>query len=387
MTLTRRLALTGVLASAALSLPALMTNASAQTSSPNPDAVAHFNAGTTKFQAQDYAGAIAEWKITESIETSPGLFFNMAVAYKDLGDSKNALLYYQKFLKTAPANDPDRADAQQNVKELQANAQSSQGSSQGQGQAQQQTQGQPPNGPNDGQQQYAQAGYQGNQNQGNPYQGGYGNTQYQGSPGYAGGPPPPPTLEQPLGPYEQKTLGIGVDVGAEINAGAFDTDKWTKDGLGLRVTLDLDLAPSAGIWGYATVAYGVFSHTNNFLDPLAQTIPQLELTQIGAGAMWTREIGPGIYLAPRLGLAYGQFTYTPDVSNPQVTAVYSNIGLLVEGSIVYVSGPSVFRLTPIELDVVGGNTYATNSAVPDGPYGIHGGGMLYELTVGYSYIY
>lgn len=88
---------------------------------PDPRAAAkqHYEAGEQDFRLGDFDHAIEEWRKSFKLSNSPTLLYNIAQAYRQKGDSKQALFFYQQFLATGPSGAP-RDVAQKRVEELKA---------------------------------------------------------------------------------------------------------------------------------------------------------------------------------------------------------------------------------------------------------------------------
>src|SRR5262249_53360451 len=80
----------------------------------------HYQKGMVYFQSGDYPNAVAELKQAYQIKRIPGLLFNIGQTYRKMDDTDMSIFYFDKFLKEAPANAPQRADAEKILGELRA---------------------------------------------------------------------------------------------------------------------------------------------------------------------------------------------------------------------------------------------------------------------------
>ena len=80
----------------------LLTGATAVAADLTPEAKAKaeelYRAGVRAFRLGDLSTAIKEFKESYQISGSPLLLYNMAQAYRQIGDSKQALFFYKQFL-------------------------------------------------------------------------------------------------------------------------------------------------------------------------------------------------------------------------------------------------------------------------------------------------
>src|SRR5262245_35059736 len=80
----------------------------------------HYQKGMVYFQNGDYPNAVAELKQAYQIKRLPTLLFNIGQTYRKMDDTDMAIFYFDKFLKEAPANAPQRGEAEKILGELRA---------------------------------------------------------------------------------------------------------------------------------------------------------------------------------------------------------------------------------------------------------------------------
>lgn len=84
---------------AVLVLPVLATSVHAD---PQADARAHYDAGSKAFAAGDYQKAIREFEAADRLAPAPVLDYNVALALEQLGQKRDALLRYRRYLDRDP---------------------------------------------------------------------------------------------------------------------------------------------------------------------------------------------------------------------------------------------------------------------------------------------
>jgi tetratricopeptide (TPR) repeat protein len=82
----------------------------------------HFERGRTYFEVDEYRKAIEEFKAAHIEKPDPAFLYNIAECYRHLGETRDALIYYRRFLSAAPANDRSRPTVEKRIAELQASA-------------------------------------------------------------------------------------------------------------------------------------------------------------------------------------------------------------------------------------------------------------------------
>jgi hypothetical protein len=81
---------------------------------------AHFDLAKRYFQVAEYRKAIEEFKAAHIEEPDPAFLYNIAECHRHLGESKDALVFYRRFLTLAPSSAPTRAIVEKRIAELQA---------------------------------------------------------------------------------------------------------------------------------------------------------------------------------------------------------------------------------------------------------------------------
>jgi len=82
----------------------------------------HFDRGRTFFDVDQYRKAIAEFKAAHIEKADPAFLYNIAECHRRLGEGSDALLFYRRFLATAPADDKTRPIVEQRIAELKTSA-------------------------------------------------------------------------------------------------------------------------------------------------------------------------------------------------------------------------------------------------------------------------
>jgi hypothetical protein len=78
----------------------------------------HFDRGRTFFDVNEHRKAIAEFKAAHIEKPDPAFLYNIAECHRRLGEGSDALLFYRRFLATAPAGDKTRPIVEQRIAEL-----------------------------------------------------------------------------------------------------------------------------------------------------------------------------------------------------------------------------------------------------------------------------
>jgi hypothetical protein len=88
---------------------------------PGPDVVAaakqHAKQGTTFYNLDRHAEALAEYEAAYLAVPDAALLFNIAQCHRKLGHDKEALAFYKTYLRNAPRA-PNRADVEKRIQEL-----------------------------------------------------------------------------------------------------------------------------------------------------------------------------------------------------------------------------------------------------------------------------
>jgi tetratricopeptide (TPR) repeat protein len=87
------------------------------TPSVDQAAEARFKAGKQAFRLGDYNDAIKEWREAYRLKDNPAFLFNIAQAYREIGDLPKAVMFFENYLKESK-NAPNRIDVEKRVAEL-----------------------------------------------------------------------------------------------------------------------------------------------------------------------------------------------------------------------------------------------------------------------------
>ena len=102
-------------------IPIVLLGLVAAPASADPaKARAHFDLGKRYFEVDEYVKAIEEFKAAHVEEPDPAFLYNIAECYRHMGDNKDALVFYRRFLLLSPANSPTRPSVEKRVAALQA---------------------------------------------------------------------------------------------------------------------------------------------------------------------------------------------------------------------------------------------------------------------------
>src|SRR5206468_5347119 len=80
----------------------------------------HFERGKRYFQVDEFRKAIEEFKAAHVEKPDPAFLYNIAECHRRLGETKDALVFYRRFLSLSPPNDPARPNARRRIAELEA---------------------------------------------------------------------------------------------------------------------------------------------------------------------------------------------------------------------------------------------------------------------------
>jgi tetratricopeptide (TPR) repeat protein len=89
----------------------------ADDSAKHAEAKIHYEAGDRAFRLGDFDRAIKEFKASYDLSGVPLLLYNVAQSYRQKGDTKQALFFYQQFIAAGASGDAKRI-AEQRVDEL-----------------------------------------------------------------------------------------------------------------------------------------------------------------------------------------------------------------------------------------------------------------------------
>jgi tetratricopeptide (TPR) repeat protein len=79
---------------------------------------AHYEKGRSYFQVGDYRKALEEFQAAHIEQNDVAYIYNVAECHRLLGQPKEALIFYRRFIRMAPANHPSRPDAERRIAEL-----------------------------------------------------------------------------------------------------------------------------------------------------------------------------------------------------------------------------------------------------------------------------
>lgn len=91
----------------------LLLLALARVAAAEEDAAAHYRKAETHYKLGEWVEAAGEYKETFRLKPVAGLLFNIAQAYRQAKDEKNAAFFYRQYLKLAPPDDANRELADQ----------------------------------------------------------------------------------------------------------------------------------------------------------------------------------------------------------------------------------------------------------------------------------
>ncbi len=101
-----------------LALPLTVLGSTAH-ADPRADAKVHFQKGKALFEAKDYVNAIVEYKLADQLAPHGLNDYNIALAYELLGDTTQAITFYQSYLKRIP-DASNRAEVEGSIDRLSA---------------------------------------------------------------------------------------------------------------------------------------------------------------------------------------------------------------------------------------------------------------------------
>lgn len=84
------------------------------------NARAHYEKGRSYFQVGEYRKALEEFKTAHIEKNDVAYIYNIAECHRQLGEPKEALDFYRRFIRLAPANQPARLDAERHIAELES---------------------------------------------------------------------------------------------------------------------------------------------------------------------------------------------------------------------------------------------------------------------------
>jgi tetratricopeptide (TPR) repeat protein len=103
---------------AGLSLFLVVAIAGAASAAGNAATKRHFDQGSNAYDVGDYKEAIDHFKAAYKQTPEAIFLFNIGQCYRHLNDPEHAQFFYRSYLRKAPADAPNRADAERWLKEL-----------------------------------------------------------------------------------------------------------------------------------------------------------------------------------------------------------------------------------------------------------------------------
>jgi tetratricopeptide (TPR) repeat protein len=85
-------------------------------------AKAHYEKGTRLYEIREYDKALLEYKAAYLAQPDPAFLFNIGQCYRKLGQSQEALSFFQEYLKKATPDDPNRHQVEARVRDIEAEA-------------------------------------------------------------------------------------------------------------------------------------------------------------------------------------------------------------------------------------------------------------------------
>jgi hypothetical protein len=79
---------------------------------------AHYETATRLYEVREYAEALKEYKSAYVAKPDPAFLFNIGQCYRKLGKNAEALDFFQQFLKKAPADEPNRAQVEERIRNI-----------------------------------------------------------------------------------------------------------------------------------------------------------------------------------------------------------------------------------------------------------------------------
>jgi tetratricopeptide (TPR) repeat protein len=79
-----------------------------------------YNEGTAAYNLDDFPKAIEKFRAAYKASGDPALLYNIAQSYRLAKDPAQAISFYRKYLRSSPANAPNRGEAELHIKEMEA---------------------------------------------------------------------------------------------------------------------------------------------------------------------------------------------------------------------------------------------------------------------------
>lgn len=101
----------------------LAGEASKGADSAKASALAHFETAKRLFEVREYSKALEEYKAAYIAKPDPAFLFNIGQCHRKLGQNEQALDFFQQFLKKTSVDDPNRAQVEARIADIQAEEQ------------------------------------------------------------------------------------------------------------------------------------------------------------------------------------------------------------------------------------------------------------------------
>jgi hypothetical protein len=109
----------GLLAGLAVSILAgSASSVAAAAESDKAVARAHYETATRLYDLREYAKALDEYKAAYLAKPDPAFLFNIGQCFRKLGNTASAVDFYQQYLKKTPPDDPNRAQAEARIRDI-----------------------------------------------------------------------------------------------------------------------------------------------------------------------------------------------------------------------------------------------------------------------------
>lgn len=79
---------------------------------------AHYETATRLYDLREYAKALDEYKAAYLAKPDPAFLFNIGQCFRKLGNTASAVEFYQQYLKKTPEDDPNRAQAEARIRDI-----------------------------------------------------------------------------------------------------------------------------------------------------------------------------------------------------------------------------------------------------------------------------
>jgi tetratricopeptide (TPR) repeat protein len=83
---------------------------------------AHYETATRLYEIREYDKALIEYKSAYLAQPDPAFLFNIGQCYRKLGQTAEALNFFQQYLKKATPDDPNRRQVEARIRDIEAEA-------------------------------------------------------------------------------------------------------------------------------------------------------------------------------------------------------------------------------------------------------------------------